>query len=107
NPSFSPPMKYIRSPAGWASSLAVTDLKARGKDSTSRGRWKHSMEASRVKTAWIGPRCRLRKPPVAPAVIRERTMLVHRCGFNLADYDRVIAARIDPNHDAFQTGCGV
>lgn len=34
-------------------------------------------------------------------------MLAERCGFNLADYYRVIAARIDPNHDAFQTGGGV
>jgi len=30
-------------------------------------------------------------------------MLAERSGFNLADYYRVIAARIDPNHDAFQT----
>lgn len=30
-------------------------------------------------------------------------MLAERRGFNLADYYRVIAARIDPNHDAFQT----
>ena len=30
-------------------------------------------------------------------------MLVERCGLNLADYYRVIAARIDPNYEAFQT----
>ena len=53
-----------------------------------------------MKTASI---YRLRKPPVTPAVIRKRPMLAERSGFNLTDYDRVIAARIDPYHDAFQT----
>jgi hypothetical protein len=53
-----------------------------------------------MKTA---PIYRLRKPPVTPAVIRERPMFAEGSGFNLADYDRVIAARIDPYHDAFQT----
>jgi hypothetical protein len=31
-------------------------------------------------------------------------MLVKRCGFNLADYYRVIAARIDPYYEAFERG---
>jgi hypothetical protein len=31
-------------------------------------------------------------------------MLAERSGFNLADDDRVIAARIDSNHDTFQRG---
>jgi hypothetical protein len=34
-------------------------------------------------------------------------MLAERSGFNLADYDRVIAAGIDPNHEAFQRGSRV
>jgi hypothetical protein len=53
-----------------------------------------------MKTA---PRRRLGKPTIAPAVIRKRPMLAERSGFNLAHYYRVIAAGIDPNHEAFQT----